>query len=595
MRTLLVLLLVLGSFTPMSLRPAEAATTVCVTSCDTLDPSRAARESFPLPDKVINGRVVRLHASDPDGMAWASIDNGVAGDAVWLDRSWDGGATWEGLLGKASIPGTWTGTRTLMYNLTDPQHHHRGLVRACGDAQGVACTAWIYPDVCDAACDRTAPGTGDSQPVAPTTLFGRTIRLHFDGKGMAWAGIEAGGAGDEIWLDRSWDAGASWPDGSSLGRTSVAAGATGTHTAAFATRDPRGRLYGGAVRACGREATHAQGSCTAWARPATTRAAGALDALMWSYDPYTAWWPSSWWNSAVAVTAVADAGGFDTALARTFDVNRAAFPAGVRSSDAIEGDFVSRAIDDSGWWGLAWVAVYDRTHDARYLTEATTIANYVQGFWDTGSCGGGVWWNRERTYKNAVTAGLYLRLTASLHNRLAGDTVWGQRARTAGDWFLNSGLINSSGLVNDGLTSSCANNGQTVWTYNQGLGIGGLLELWRATGVQSYLDAAKRLADAAMARLTSGGVLVESCDTGTGSCDDNQKQFKGIFLCYFGDLATATGSATYRAFAQKQADALWTGDRDSLNRIGQRWTGTTPNVTDWRTQASGLEAILAAG
>jgi hypothetical protein len=60
-------------------------------------------------------------------------------------------------------------------------------------------------------------------------------------------------------------------------------------------------------------------------------------------------------------------------------------------------------------------------------------------------------------------------------------------------------------------------------------------------------------------------------------------------------LATATGSATYRAFAQKQADALWTGDRDSLNRIGQRWTGTTPNVTDWRTQASGLEAILAAG
>ncbi|NBH09149.1 glycosyl hydrolase, partial [Amycolatopsis sp. SID8362] len=169
-----------------------------------------------MPDKVINGRVLRLHASDPDGMAWASIDNGVPGDAVWLDRSWDGGATWEGLLGKASIPGSWTGTRTLMYNLTDPAHHRRGLVRACGDAQGVGCTAWIYPDVCDSACDRSAPAAGDSQPVAPTTLFGRTIRLHFDGRGLAWAGIEAGGAGDEIWLDRSWDAGASWPDGSSL-------------------------------------------------------------------------------------------------------------------------------------------------------------------------------------------------------------------------------------------------------------------------------------------------------------------------------------------------------------------------------------------
>ena len=43
-------------------------------------------------------------------------------------------------------------------------------------------------------------------------------------------------------------------------------------------------------------------------------------------------------------------------------------------------------------------------------------------------------------------------------------------------------MINSAGLVNDGLTAACANNGQTVWTYNQGLAIGAALELWRATG-----------------------------------------------------------------------------------------------------------------
>ena len=593
MRVALVVVLVLVSLA----QPAVAAAApVCVTSCDTRDPSLAAHESFPLPDKVVNGRVLRLHASDPDGMAWASIDNGVAGDSVWLDRSWDAGATWEPLLGKASIPATWTGTRTLMYNLTDPAHHRRGLVRACGDAQGVACTSWIYPAVCDAVCDAAIPAAGDAQPVAPTTLFGRTIRLHFDGRAMAWASIESGGPGDEIWLDRSWDAGASWPDGSSLGRTSVPSG-TATHTTAFATRDPRGRLYGGAVRACGREASHAQGSCTAWARPAQARIPAALDALMWSYDPYTAWWPSSWWNSAVAVTAVADtrAHEFDAALARTFDVNRVAFAAGQRGSDAIDGDFTSRAIDDSAWWGLAWVAVYDSTHDARYLAEAVKIASYVSGFWDTGSCGGGVWWNRERTYKNAVTAGLYLRLAASLHTRTAGDTVWGQRARAAGDWYLASGLVNSSGLVNDGLTSGCANNGQTVWTYNQGLGIGGLVELWRATGVSAYLDAARRLADAAVARLSPGGVLTESCDVGTNSCDDNQKQFKGVFMRYFGELANVTGSAPYRTFVQRQADTLWASDRDPLDRIGQRWSGTLPNPADWRTQASALEALVAAG
>jgi hypothetical protein len=54
--------------------------------------------------------------------------------------------------------------------------------------------------------------------------------------------------GDAVWLDRSWDGGTTWPDGSSLGRTSTPSGATGTRTAMYATRDPRGLLYSGAVR-----------------------------------------------------------------------------------------------------------------------------------------------------------------------------------------------------------------------------------------------------------------------------------------------------------------------------------------------------------
>jgi rhamnogalacturonyl hydrolase YesR len=577
---------VLISSLALVVAPAVApAAALCVLSCDSLDPSRARQETFPVPEKRINGRRLVLHASDPDGMAWAGIDLGVAGDGVWLDRSWDGGATWEGLLGRATIPATWTGTRTLMFNVTDPGGHRRGLIRACGDANAVACTDWIYPTVCDVLCDRADPGqaNGDVQPVAPTTLFGRTIWLHVDRNSMAWATIEANGPGDEVWLDRSWNGGVTWEG--SLGRT-------GTRTTMFATRDPRGRNYGGAVRACGREAAHAQGSCTAWARPAPTRATAAADALMYSYDPYTAWWPSSWWNSAATLTALIDFSArtgnhqYDWVIGRTFDVNRGSFPAGQRSSDPIDGDFTSRAVDDSAWWGLAWIAAYDLARDARYLTMATKIATYVQQFWDTGTCGGGVWWDRERTYKNAVTSGLYLRLVASVHRRTPGDTLWLQRARTAGDWYLASGLINSAGLVNDGLTADCRNNGQTVWTYNQGLAIGGLVETWRATGDARLLTAARRLGDAAKTGLSTGGVLTESCDVGTRSCDDNQKQFKGIFTRYLADLG-----ADYLPYVRQQADSIWNRDRDSLNRIGQRWSGTAPNQVDWRTQASGLDAL----
>ncbi|WP_405904855.1 glycoside hydrolase family 76 protein [Streptomyces sp. NBC_00828] len=602
---LLATVVAAATLIPLS-TPASAATTVCALYCDTRDPSLARQDTFPVPTKDLNGRQLKLHVSDADDMAWASIDGGTAGDSVWIDRSWDGGTTWDGLLGKASVPGTWTGTRTLMYNITDPGNRKRGLVRACGDANTVGCTNWVYPTVCDTLCDGTDPGqaAGDDQPVPSTTIYGRTVRLHVDQKNStAWGSIEGGGAGDEIWLDRSWNGGTSWPDGSSLGRTGTPSGSTATRTKMFATRDPRGLLYGGAVRACGREAAHNEGSCTAWVRPAPTRGRAAADALMASYDPYEGWWKSSWWNSAATLTALIDYArtsgthDYDWVIARTFDQNKGIFPAGVRSSDAIEGNFTSRAIDDAGWWAIAWLDAYDYTGDARYLNMAVTIANYVQGYWDPSTCGGGVWWDRERTYKNAVTNGQYLWLTAALHQRISGDTVWLQRAQTAAAWYKSSGMINSAGLVNDGLTSSCANNGSTVWSYNQGLAIGGFLELSKATGDTSLLTTARTLADAAMSssQLTRNGVLTESCDVGSAACDDNQKQFKGIFMRHFRELAKATGSTAYTSYIQKQSDTIWANDRTSLNALGERWAGTSPNQTDWRTQASALGAITAAG
>ena len=199
-----------ASAAPPTVRP-HAATTVCAVYCDTRDPSLAKSGDVPgRRTRPTTAGVIELHVSDTDGMAWASIDSGQADDSVWLDRSWDGGATWDGLLGKASIPSTWTGTRTLMYNLYDPANHRRAVLRACGDAAGRGLHRLGAPDRVHhaRATGRTpppAPATPSRCP--PTTLSGRTIALHVDNSGMAWATIAGGAAGDEVWLDRSWDAG----------------------------------------------------------------------------------------------------------------------------------------------------------------------------------------------------------------------------------------------------------------------------------------------------------------------------------------------------------------------------------------------------
>ncbi|MFC6156308.1 glycoside hydrolase family 76 protein [Kribbella jiaozuonensis] len=335
---------------------------------------------------------------------------------------------------------------------------------------------------------------------------------------------------------------------------------------------------------------------------ATARARVAADELMSSYEPNKAWFPSSWWNSAVALQTIGDymqrTGDrrYLPQLDNTFEKDKGKFPAGYLSGDELLGNFTSRAIDDSEWWGLTWIQAYDLTKNRKYLDMAVKIAEYVEGYWDPSTCGGGVWWNGERTYKNAVTNGLWIRLTAELHNRMPHDKRWLGRAQEGWNWFTASGMINSAGLVNDGLRDDCTSNGDTVWSYNQGLAIGAGLELYRATHDSKILPTVRRLADAAIAPggLVTDGVLTEYCDAPGRTCDDNGKQFKGIFMRYWMDLADTTRDPRYTAFVAQQAAAVWDNDRDASDRLGERWSGAEPNVFDWRTQASALSALIAA-
>ena len=338
--------------------------------------------------------------------------------------------------------------------------------------------------------------------------------------------------------------------------------------------------------------------------PSVTRAHRAAEVLMGDYDPEEAWWQSSWWNSAVATETVIEymqRTGDESYLPqvdRTFERNKGTFPAGELSGDELWGNFTSRAIDDAEWWGLAWVQAYDLTGDQKYLDMAETIGEFVHGYWDPSTCGGGVWWDHERTYKNAVTNGLWVRLTAELHQRIPGDTTWLDRSQAGWDWITASGMINADGLVNDGLTADCENNGGTVWTYNQGVFLGGGLELYRATGDESVLATVRDLADAGTTspELVTDGILTEECDP-AGTCDDNAKQFKGIFLRYLDDANRALDDAPYQEFVDRQAASIWAQDRNGDDRIGLRWAGgdgtDRANVFDWRTQASGLSALLA--
>src|SRR5512139_599002 len=68
--------------------PADAATTICNRYCDGRDAALAPSDRQPV-SSTLYGRRFTVHVNDTDAMAWAGLDNGKAGDEVWLDRSFD--------------------------------------------------------------------------------------------------------------------------------------------------------------------------------------------------------------------------------------------------------------------------------------------------------------------------------------------------------------------------------------------------------------------------------------------------------------------------------------------------------------------------
>ena len=335
-------------------------------------------------------------------------------------------------------------------------------------------------------------------------------------------------------------------------------------------------------------------------------AAGARALHHW-YDPATGLWrKAGWWNSANALNAVIQY------TQRTGDTEyRALIEKTFSAAPRTYASFINDYYDDNGWWALSWIAAFDLTGDQRYLEAAKVIFAEMTTGWDD-KCGGGIWWTRARTYKNAIPNELFLLVAGRLHQRAQSDGTqigsggsyldWAQREWS---WFKGSGLIGAAGLVNDGLTSACKNNGGPTWTYNQGVILGGLAVLHEITGEADLLDHGNKIADAAIRGLTSPappagaaagaapGMLIEPCERSAEGCNGDQALFKGIFVRNLYDFYLRSRRDDYRAFILANAHSIWGKNRNYKNQFGLCWGGPFDRA-DASRQTSALDVLNAA-
>lgn len=301
--------------------------------------------------------------------------------------------------------------------------------------------------------------------------------------------------------------------------------------------------------------------------------------------------PSGWWNAANAITVLAN---YSRATGSTLYLS--AISNTFKNANKANGttNFINTYDDDEGWWALAWIDAYDLKGTHAYLTMAETIFADIAAEWDTTTCGGGIWWQKPNNYKNAIANELFLTVAASLANRTAGNesAAYLEWAQKEWMWFKASGMINSHNLINDGLTvtdsGACTNNGKTTWTYNQGVILGGLVELSKAEHDPTLLTQAAAIANAAIANLTVNGILVESTING-----NDAPQFKGIFIRNLVVLNKAGPNAEYKKFVDANANSIWANNRGRNYELGAVWQGPFDSADTIR-QTSALDALVAA-
>ena len=361
-----------------------------------------------------------------------------------------------------------------------------------------------------------------------------------------------------------------------------------------------------------------------------------FDTLQTWYNASTGTYEDStgWWNSAVCMTMLAKYASIDDSIKQRTDYlwddvftkapqhnsemttsfgsawKRQAASISVprrhklkkRGTAAANVGFLNGFYDDQGWWALAWIAVYDHTGGQKYLDEAITIFNDMHTAWNTTPVGG-IWWDKQHSYVNAIANELHFSVAAHLANRCPQDKEkYTSMAQDAWNWLYASGMINSNNNVEDGLLAgSHPGNTKMVWSYNQGVILSALTELSRATAQPIFTQIAKVVANAALVNLTGPNngtydgdfVLRDPCEAG-GGCGQDGASFKGVFASNLAGLLHNTNNPTYARFLKANADSLWTKGLDQYNRLNVAWDGSSKETPGASSQCSGMGLLVGA-
>jgi hypothetical protein len=209
--------------------------------------------------------------------------------------------------------------------------------------------------------------------------------------------------------------------------------------------------------------------------------------------------------------------------------------------------------DDNAWIAGAFLDWSSAHGGAPARKRAAQLFAEIVRAWDSNAqdpCAGGIFWtdatgNRDRnTVTTANAALLGLRLYKATH--VASYLAWSTRLLAWVDQcMLGTDDLYSDHIALDGTVD------ETHWSYNQGLLIGALVELYGITHDAATLARAEQVGDAALA------YFVDRWDSG------EPPEFAAIFFRHLLALAAVDLRPDYVAAAESYGEQAWWAARDS--------------------------------
>jgi predicted alpha-1,6-mannanase (GH76 family) len=324
----------------------------------------------------------------------------------------------------------------------------------------------------------------------------------------------------------------------------------------------------------------------------------AIETLQKWYNHETGLWQTTgWWNAAnvltgiIRYTAASGDKTYEWVIENTFlKTKKIVAPASQDYPEQRTENYINEYYDDEGWWALAWIEVFDLTGEKKYLEMAKTIFEDMKGGWDD-RCGGGILWKKGLLYKSAISNELFLLLATRLALRDENREYYQTWAGKEWEWFSQTGMINDLPLVHDGVKEDCVAKGRH-YTYNQGVILAGLVDLYKLDGKQEHIDLASKIATAAIQNMsTPDGVLKGHPKQEDGA---DGVQFKGIFMRHLGYLYKQTKNPAFKEYLLKNAISIEKSATDSGSYlIGSQWEGPFDKADAGR-QSSAVDALVSA-